>query len=84
MGKSKNSSAAAKKVIEKRALEVPKMVVAAQIWPAPTTKPKHLLKLHEQGYLPKQKLGEWKVPREHHIPILESGEIVLFVPFIVG
>ena len=63
MGKSKNSSAAAKKVAEKRVLEVPEMAVAAQIWPAPITKPKHLLKLHEQGYLPEQKLGEWKVPR---------------------
>ena len=58
------------------------MVVAAQIWPAPTTKPKHLLKLHEQGYLPKQKLGELKVPGEHRVPILEPGKIVLFVPFI--
>ena len=84
MGKSKKSSIAAKKVAENRMFEVPEMTTAAQIWLALTTKPKHLLKLHEQGYLPKQKLGEWKVPREHHIPILESGEIVLFVPFIVG
>ena len=82
MGKGKNPSAAAKKVAEKRALEVPEMAAAAQIWLAPTTKPKHLLKLHEQGYLPKQKLGEWKAPGEHRIPNLEPGEIVLFVPFI--
>ena len=82
MGKSKNSSAATKKVIEKRALEVPKRVVAAQIWPAPTTKPKHLLKLHEQGYLLEQKLGEWKAPGEQRISNLDPDEIVLFVPFI--
>jgi len=82
MGKSKNSSTAAKKVTKKRALEVPEMAAAAQIWPAPTIKPKHLLTLHEQGYLPEQKLGEWKAPVEHRIPNLEPGEIVLFVPFI--
>jgi hypothetical protein len=29
-----------------------------------------------------QKLEEWKAPREHRIPNLEPGEIVLFVPFI--
>ena len=82
MGKGKNSSVTAKKVTEKRALEVPKMAAAAQIWPTPVTKPKHLLKLHEQGYLLEQKLGEWKVSREHHIPNLEPGEIVLFMSFI--
>ena len=42
MGKGKNPSAAAKKVAEKRALEVPEMAVAAQIWPTPSAKPKHL------------------------------------------
>ena len=47
MGKGKNSSAAAKKVTEKRALEVPEMAATAQIWPALVTKLKHLLKLHE-------------------------------------
>jgi len=58
------------------------MAAAAQIWPASVTKPKHLLKLHEQGYLPEQKLEEWKAPGENRIPNLEPGEIVLFVPFI--
>ena len=32
MGKGKNPSAAAKKVIEKRVLEVPEMATAAQIY----------------------------------------------------
>ena len=63
MGESKNSSTTTKKAADKRVLEVPEIAAAAQIWPAPITKPKHLLKLHEQGYLPEQKLGEWKVPR---------------------
>jgi hypothetical protein len=45
-------------------------------------KPKHLQKLREQGYLPDQKLGEWKVPGEHRIPNLESDEVILFVSFI--
>jgi len=45
MGKGKNLSTAAKKVVEKRALEVPEMATAVQIWPAPSTKPKHLQKL---------------------------------------
>ena len=58
------------------------MAAAIQIWPAPITKPKQLLKLHEQGYLLEHKLGEWKAPGEHRIPNLETGEIVLFVPFI--
>ena len=82
MSKGKNSSVATKKVAKKRALEVPEMATTAQIWPALITKLKHLLKLHEQGYLPEQKLGEWKAPGEHHIPNLEPGEIVLIVPFI--
>ena len=82
MGKGKNPSVAAKKVVEKRALEVPEMATATHIWLAPSTKPKHLQKLHDQGYLPDQKLGEWKAPSEHHIPNLEPGEIVLFIPFI--
>ena len=82
MGKGKNPSATAKKVAEKMALEAPKMAVGTQIWPAPVTKPKHLLKLHEQGYLSEQKLREWKASGEHRIPNLEPGEIVLFVPFI--
>ena len=82
MGKEKNLSPAAKKSIEKRALEVPEMAAAAWIWPMPSTKPKHLQKLHDHGYLLDQKLGEWKAPREHRIPNLELGEIVLFVPFI--
>jgi len=58
------------------------MAAVAQIWPVPSTKPKHLQKLHDQGYLPDQKLGEWKAPGEHLIPNLERGEIVLFIPFI--
>ena len=82
MGKGKNPSAATMKVAEKRALEVPEMAAVAQIWLAPSMKPKHLQKLHDQGYLLNQKLGEWKVPSEHRIPNLELGEIVLFVPFI--
>ena len=82
MGKGKNPSTATKKVAEKRALEVLEMAAATQIWPSPSTKPKHLQKLHDQGYLPDQKLGEWKAPDEHHIPNLELGEIVLFVSFI--
>ena len=83
MGKGKNPSATAKKkVAEKRALEVSEMAAASQIWPAPSTKPKHLQKLCDQGYLPDQKLGEWKAPGEHRIPNLESGEILLFIPFI--
>jgi hypothetical protein len=45
-------------------------------------KKKHLQKLHEQGLLREQNLGEWKAPREHRIPNLKLGEIVLFVPFI--
>jgi hypothetical protein len=63
-------------------MEVLEMNVAALIWPAPTTKKKHLQRLHEQGLLPKQKLGEWKAPGEHRIPNLDPGEIVLFVSFI--
>ena len=59
MGKGKNPSAASKKSTKKRALEVPKMAAAAQIWPAPSTKPKHLQKFRDQGYLSDQKLGEW-------------------------
>ena len=51
MGKDKNPSTATKKVAEKRALEVPEMAVIAQIWPTPSTKLKHLQKLHDQGYL---------------------------------
>ena len=47
MGKGKNSSIATKKTTEKRVLEVPEMATAAQIWPVPVMKPKHLLKLHE-------------------------------------
>ena len=47
MGKGKNSSVVAKKVTEKRALEVLEMAAAAQIYPASVMKPKHLLKLHE-------------------------------------
>ena len=77
MGKGKNL-----RITEKRALEVPEMAAVAQIWPVPSTKPKHLQKLHDQGYLPDQKLGEWKAPGEHLIPNLERGEIVLFIPFI--
>ena len=42
MGKGKNSSATAKKVTEKRVLEVPEMATATQIWLASSTKPKHL------------------------------------------
>ena len=47
MGKGKNSSATAKKVTEKRALEVPEMAAVAQIWLAPSTKPKHLQMLYD-------------------------------------
>jgi len=82
MGKGKNLSAATKKVAEKRTLEVPEMAAAAQIWPTPSIKPKHLQKLYDQGYLPDQKLGEWSAPGEHRIPNLEPGEIVFFIPFI--
>jgi len=52
MGKGKNSSTTTKKTTEKRALEVPEMAIAAQIWLAPSTKAKHLKRLREQGYLP--------------------------------
>ena len=65
-------SSAAKESTEKEVLEVPEMATAVQVWPAPVTK----------GYLPEQKLGEWKATGEHRIPNLEPGEIVLFVPFI--
>ena len=82
MGKGKNLSTTAKKVAKMRALEVPQMAAAAQIWPTPSMKPKHLQKLRDQGYLPNQKLAEWKTPGEHRIPNLEPSEIVLFVPFI--
>jgi hypothetical protein len=70
------------KAAEKQAMEVPEMATAALIWLAPTTKKKHLQRLHEQRLLSKQKLGEWKAPGEHRIPNLKPGEIVLFVPFI--
>ena len=52
MGKGKNLSTAAKKVVEKRALEVLEMDAIAQILPSPSTKPKHLQMLYDQGYLP--------------------------------
>jgi hypothetical protein len=42
MGRSKSSSAALKKATEKQAMEVPEMAATALIWPAPTTKKKHL------------------------------------------
>ena len=70
MGKGKNSSTATKKVTEERVLEVSEMAAAAQIWPVPVMKLKHLLRLHEQGNLLEQKLGEWKAPGEHRIPNL--------------
>jgi hypothetical protein len=42
MGRSKSSSAASKKATEKQMMEVPEIAAAALIWPAPTTKKKHL------------------------------------------
>jgi hypothetical protein len=82
MGRSKSSSAASKKVDKKQAMEVPEMAITALIWPTPTMKKKHLQRLHEQGLLLEQKLGEWKAPGEHRIPNLKPSEIMLFVPFI--
>jgi hypothetical protein len=32
--------------------------------------------------LPEQRLDGWEAPREHRVPALRSGQIVLFVPFI--
>jgi hypothetical protein len=58
MERSKSSSIASKKAAEKQVMEVPEMAVVALIWPAPITKKKHLQKLHEQGLLLEQKLGE--------------------------
>lgn len=58
------------------------MATAAQIWPAPVTKACHLQCLREQGYLPEQKLGEWKAAGEHRISNLEPSKIVLFVLFV--
>ena len=49
MGKGKNSSTAAKKTTEKRALDVPEMATVTQIWPVPSTKSKHLQKLLSRG-----------------------------------
>jgi len=49
MGKGKNSSTAAKKTTEKRALDVPEMDTVTQIWPVSSTKSKHLQKLLSRG-----------------------------------
>jgi hypothetical protein len=65
MGRCKSSSAASKKATKKQVMEVLEMAVNTLIWPAPTTKKKHQQRLHEQGLLPEQKLGEWKAPGEH-------------------
>jgi hypothetical protein len=42
MGRSKSSSATSKKTTKKQAMEVLEMAAATLIWPAPTTKKKHL------------------------------------------
>jgi hypothetical protein len=58
------------------------VAATTKIWPAPTTKSNHLKRLHEQRLLPKQRLGGWEAPREHRVPALRSGQIVLFVSFV--
>ena len=75
MGKGNNPSAAAKKVAEKRALEVSEMAAASQIWPAPSTKPKHLQKLCDQGYLPDQKHGNGRRLVNTTFPILSRVKL---------
>jgi hypothetical protein len=45
--------------------ELIEMAAASKIWPAPSTKLKHLKRLHEQRLLLEQRLGGWEVPGEH-------------------
>jgi hypothetical protein len=62
--------------------ELVAMATTTKIWPAPTTKLKHLKRLHEQRLLPEHRLGGWEAPGEHRVPTLRSGQIILFISFI--
>jgi hypothetical protein len=41
--------------------ELNAMATIMKIWPAPTTKLKHLKRLHEKHLLPEQRLGRWRL-----------------------
>jgi hypothetical protein len=62
--------------------ELVEMVAVTKIWSTPSTKSKHLKRLHEQHLLPEQRLGRWEALREHQVPALRSSQIVLLIPFV--
>jgi hypothetical protein len=41
-----------------------------------------LKELADEGLIQDQGIAEWKAPREHRVPSLNPGEIILFVPFV--
>lgn len=58
------------------------MRAAKNAWPEPMTVEKQLSDLVDDGLLQKCEFADWKVPGEHRVPILNTGEIVLFVAFV--
>jgi hypothetical protein len=92
MCKGKNSGVSSSKKItevdEDQVLEVIKnkeflaMMATTSSWPVPSTTEEQLKELADEGLIEDQGLAEWKAPREHRVPSLNPGEIVLFVPFV--
>jgi hypothetical protein len=65
MGRGQSSRKTIKKTVEEQLQDIEnqdfiEMTAAMKIWPVPTTKPKHLKKLIDQGLLPGQNSGSGK------------------------
>jgi hypothetical protein len=58
------------------------MKAAEQIWPVSTAHTSDLQELAALGLIQGQDLAEWKEDREHRVPVLCPGEIILFVSFV--
>lgn len=94
MGKGKDSGSSSrrgKKVDEKDQEKTLDMIenqdfiamkTAVKNRPAPTTKEAQLEELAALGLIQKKALAEWRAPGEHRVPVLNPGEIVLFVSFV--
>jgi hypothetical protein len=52
------------------------MEAALVAWEESRITKKHLAKLHADGLLPDEVLGEWKAPINHRIPAPETGGLV--------
>lgn len=79
MAKTWKPKGAFAKVTAASNIELLAMAAEAKIWPEPSLKKVDLKRLHDEGYLLREELGEWKAPGRHRVPSHERWVRLFFL-----